>query len=208
MFPLNNLARKELIICLFLLPVERSMSLPVHQSMTSLSAGTEAILAKPMPVYTPDFSVKAITDVRYLKILRTYYIAAYRASILERSAAPHEMDKHEDAFTKEWIRATSDHPDMRNNAEFCNAVIESVTKDSPTKTSPGSPKKGGSLKGTPPPTKKTASPVSGKKLSPPVDKNDNRRLRADSAKSDDSATDVESPLVTNCDGSASVGNAW
>ena len=35
--------------------------------------------------YVPDFTVKAISDVEYLRIARPHYIAAVRATCLERS---------------------------------------------------------------------------------------------------------------------------
>jgi hypothetical protein len=57
------------------------------------------------PTYTPDFSVKALTDVQYLKIHRAHYIAAYRATLVERHPKSHPVTQDdEDPFLKEWSR--------------------------------------------------------------------------------------------------------
>ncbi|XP_064631604.1 metal transporter CNNM4-like [Lineus longissimus] len=58
------------------------------------------------PTYNPDFSVKALTDVQFLKIHRAHYVAAYRATLVERhpKSSHHETQDAEDPFLKEWSR--------------------------------------------------------------------------------------------------------
>jgi len=66
--------------------------------------------------YIPDYSVRAITDLQYIRIRRAHYMVALHATLLERqrrqaqsdgSQGPPAVtsDDEEDAFTKEWRRA-------------------------------------------------------------------------------------------------------
>lgn len=87
-----------------------SNSLSKQTSVTSISSASDSIYSK-QPQYNPDFNVKALTDLQYLKIRRSHYIAARRATMMERQPKTPEGDLLEDPFIKEWNRATSIDPD-------------------------------------------------------------------------------------------------
>lgn len=75
--------------------------------------------------YVPDFTVRALTDLQYMRIRRVQYVAALRATLLERRHRQHALadgsgvagtaggpssmqsEDDEDTFTKEWQRAQS-----------------------------------------------------------------------------------------------------
>lgn len=82
------------------------------QSMISLTGSSDQVYMRPVK-YTPDFTVKAMSDLLYLRIRRPHYVAALRATLLERTPKNAD-DGMEDAFSKEWKRAISvpdpDHP--------------------------------------------------------------------------------------------------
>ena len=62
----------------------------------------------PRAQYVPDFSVKIVADSQYLKINRDHYVAAKRATAMERrgGAADNESTSRDDAACqKEWSRA-------------------------------------------------------------------------------------------------------
>ena len=68
-----------------------------------------------LPAYSPDFSVRAITAVQYLRIRRVHYLAARRTTYMMTST--HEADRcHEDAFHKEWHRTVASSSISRNNS--------------------------------------------------------------------------------------------
>ena len=89
------------------------------QSISSLSSGTEVYSKQTQ--YIPDFAVRCISDVQYMRIRRAHYIAAQRATELERqqprdSATLNDL-KVEDHFSKEWQRATSIDPDRKDKED-------------------------------------------------------------------------------------------
>lgn len=45
--------------------------------------------------FIPDYSVRAVTDVLYLSIKRTLYLAAKRATLMERSQKIEELGSSE-----------------------------------------------------------------------------------------------------------------
>ncbi|XP_076461512.1 metal transporter CNNM4-like [Babylonia areolata] len=60
-----------------------------------------------LPLYSPDFSVRAITAVQFLRIRRVHYLAARRTSCMMGSN-PGEDGSQEEAFHKEWHRTQAD----------------------------------------------------------------------------------------------------
>ena len=77
-----------------------------QQSISNLSTVSDS-LYMPRVQYVPDFSVKIVTDTQYLKINRGHYVAAKRATAMERRATDNESTPPDDAFQKEWTRAIS-----------------------------------------------------------------------------------------------------
>jgi len=88
--------------------------------MTSISSLSEIIGTtqhSPKTPYIPDFTVRAISDLQYIRIRRAHYLVALHATLLERQrrgtmqmdgtqeAQAATPDDDEDAFTKEWRRA-------------------------------------------------------------------------------------------------------
>jgi hypothetical protein len=85
--------------------------------MSSLSEAISSLHRSPSLPYVPDFTVRATTDLQYIRISRTHYLVALRATLLERgrraqldgsqqgTQAAHSDD--DDPFTKEWNRAQS-----------------------------------------------------------------------------------------------------
>nr|KAG5706696.1 hypothetical protein BaRGS_005766 [Batillaria attramentaria] len=57
-----------------------------------------------LPAYTPDFSLRACTNVQFLRIKRSHYLAARRATQMMTPSAA-DADQQE-AFKREWRRAT------------------------------------------------------------------------------------------------------
>ncbi|XP_078589007.1 metal transporter CNNM4-like isoform X5 [Branchiostoma floridae x Branchiostoma japonicum] len=60
-------------------------------------------------VYVPDYSVRAVTDVQYIRIRRAHYMAARQATLLERQPRTPAESGSEDHFRKEWEKATWHH---------------------------------------------------------------------------------------------------
>lgn len=59
-------------------------------------------------VYIPDFTVRALTDIEFIKVRRHQYIAAQRATLMERQPkTPREESDatSEDPFSSEWKKA-------------------------------------------------------------------------------------------------------
>ncbi|KAL8562755.1 hypothetical protein ACOMHN_022630 [Nucella lapillus] len=61
-----------------------------------------------LPLYTPDFSVRAITPVQFLHIRRVHYLAARRTSCMMASKPGGGDASQEEAFDKEWHRTMAD----------------------------------------------------------------------------------------------------
>jgi len=89
-------------------------------SMASISSLSEIIGTShhsPKTPYVPDFTVRAISDLQYIRIRRAHYMVALHATLLERqrrgtmqldctqAAQAATSDDDEDTFTKEWRRA-------------------------------------------------------------------------------------------------------
>ncbi|XP_066278501.1 metal transporter CNNM4-like isoform X6 [Branchiostoma lanceolatum] len=60
-------------------------------------------------VYVPDYSVRAVTDVQYIRIRRAHYMAARQATLLERQPRTPAGSESEDIFGKEWEKANKQH---------------------------------------------------------------------------------------------------
>jgi len=89
---------------------------PSLTSMSSLSEIIGTSSQSPATPYIPDYTVRAITDLQYIRIRRAHYMVALHATLLERQrrqaqsdgsqgAPAVTSDDEEDAFTKEWRRA-------------------------------------------------------------------------------------------------------
>lgn len=71
---------------------------------------SDAVVYSKNYAYVPDYTVRALEDLEYVKIKRHQYIAARRATMMERQPkTPRASDSaaapEEDAFTVEWKRA-------------------------------------------------------------------------------------------------------
>lgn len=76
-----------------------------QQSVSSISSASENVYSN-ASTYVPDFTVKSMTDMQYLRIRRGQYVAARRATMMERHPRTPDFDNtNEDPFTKEWKRA-------------------------------------------------------------------------------------------------------
>ena len=84
--------------------------------MSSLSEIIGTSHQSPTAPYIPDYTVRAITDLQYIRIRRAHYMVALHATLLERQRRQAQSDgsqgapvvtsdDEEDAFTKEWRRA-------------------------------------------------------------------------------------------------------
>ena len=82
--------------------------------MFNPSSQSDSIYVKQEP-YIPDFSMKAQDNILFLKIRRSHYIVARRATLLGRSK--HIDLKDDEVFTKEWTKA-SQLADKRQNLSF------------------------------------------------------------------------------------------
>ncbi|XP_035672465.1 metal transporter CNNM4-like isoform X21 [Branchiostoma floridae] len=97
-------------------------------ALSTLSAASASSFAFPIPlpkrivnqpqigisssqslVYVPDYSVRAVTDVQYIRIRRAHYMAARQATLLERQPRTPAESGSEDHFRKEWEKATWHH---------------------------------------------------------------------------------------------------
>lgn len=68
-----------------------------------------------LPPYVPDFSVRAITPVQYLRIRRVHYLAARRTSSMMSTRSAEEQC-HEEVFHTEWHRTVAANSISRNNS--------------------------------------------------------------------------------------------
>ncbi len=76
--------------------------------------GMQALFVEKGRAFIPDYEVKLLSDVQYLKIGRTLYRSAIRASQLERSErAPSEYDEMDEIF----FNSKKSKSDTANNAE-------------------------------------------------------------------------------------------
>lgn len=66
------------------------MESPVQGSLQSLNM--DALLRH---TFVPDYSVKAVTEVYYISVKRTLYLAAKRATLMERSQKSGELCSNE-----------------------------------------------------------------------------------------------------------------
>ena len=96
----------------------------VKDSVFNPSSQSDSIYVKHEP-YIPDFSMKAQDNILFLKVRRSHYIVARRATLLGRSK--HVDLKDDEAFTKEWTKA-SRLVENRNNSSF-DKMNEVVGKD-------------------------------------------------------------------------------
>ena len=90
--------------------------------------------SSPRTQYVPDFSVKIVADSQYLKINRDHYVAAKRATAMERrGAADNESTARDDAaFQKEWSRAIT----SVNTERFGDDALEAPEGDAVVKVPP------------------------------------------------------------------------
>jgi metal transporter CNNM len=124
-----------------------SSGMSKNHSTSSVSSATDSIYHRKVN-YTPDFTLKCVDDLLYMKISRAHYIAAYRATMMEKEPkTPQVLDSNnvlEDPFTKEWNRAISvSSPPNQDDLDLSGSQIhvemdsshddkESVTMTSPS----------------------------------------------------------------------------
>ena len=102
-----------------------AISAEIKDSVLNPSSQSDSIYVKHEP-YIPDFSMKAQDNILFLKIRRSHYIVARRATLMGRSKNM-EM-KDEEAFNKEW-KKVSLLVDKRNDlsTEKMNEVMTEVS---------------------------------------------------------------------------------
>lgn len=85
-----------------------------------------------VPTYVPDYTVRALTNLQYLCIRRSHYVAVRRATLMERqprainSLALSECSASTDNFSLEWQKAI----DMENNQDRSAAAVTASNKAS------------------------------------------------------------------------------
>ncbi|XP_078669083.1 metal transporter CNNM4-like isoform X13 [Branchiostoma floridae x Branchiostoma belcheri] len=118
----------------------QSNTTPQHQgrrasALSTLSAASTSSFAFPIPlpkrivnqpqigisssqslVYVPDYSVRAVTDVQYIRIRRAHYMAARQATLLERQPRTPASSESEDIFGKEWAKANKQHGSHKSSS--------------------------------------------------------------------------------------------
>jgi len=77
------------------------------ESMSSLSSLSST------SNYVPDYSVQVLTNSMYLRVHRNQYLAAIRATLMERTRGDKPGPNAEEVFATEWRRATSVDPEAR-----------------------------------------------------------------------------------------------
>ena len=104
-----------------------------HQSLTSISSASDSIYAK-QPSYVPDFNLKALENTQYLKIARSHYVAARRATLMERQPKTPDADSitGEDVFSKEWKRAISVNAAVPGETDSIKTLPSMMDGDSST----------------------------------------------------------------------------
>ncbi|XP_078669090.1 metal transporter CNNM4-like isoform X19 [Branchiostoma floridae x Branchiostoma belcheri] len=104
-------------------------------ALSTLSAASTSSFAFPIPlpkrivnqpqigisssqslVYVPDYSVRAVTDVQYIRIRRAHYMAARQATLLERQPRTPASSESEDIFGKEWAKANKQHGSHKSSS--------------------------------------------------------------------------------------------
>ncbi|XP_078589016.1 metal transporter CNNM4-like isoform X13 [Branchiostoma floridae x Branchiostoma japonicum] len=85
----------------------QSNTTPQHQGI--VNQPQIGISSSQSLVYVPDYSVRAVTDVQYIRIRRAHYMAARQATLLERQPRTPAESGSEDHFRKEWEKATWHH---------------------------------------------------------------------------------------------------
>lgn len=74
----------------------------VNDSILAPTSNSDSIYAKTSP-YIPDFSLRAVSQLLFLRLRRGQYIAARRATLMGRS---HIQNSEDETFTKEWKKAS------------------------------------------------------------------------------------------------------
>ncbi|KAJ8317655.1 hypothetical protein KUTeg_005559 [Tegillarca granosa] len=77
-------------------------ALRVSDSVLAPTSNSDSIYEKNSP-YIPDFSIRAISQLLFLRLRRAQYIAARRATLMGRSKM-HNLE--DETFTKEWKKAS------------------------------------------------------------------------------------------------------
>jgi hypothetical protein len=67
-----------------------------------------------LPPYIPDFSVRVITPIQFLRIRRVHYLAARRTSYMLQMRNTDLC--HEETFHNEWHRTVASGSISRNNS--------------------------------------------------------------------------------------------
>ena len=86
------------------------------------STGSDSLYEKSEP-YVPDFSVKAASNLLFLRIRRAFYIAARRSTLLGQSVKVRDDDNV--AFSKEWKKATF----LSNLSSNCDPNMHLISRD-------------------------------------------------------------------------------
>lgn len=93
------------------------------ESMSSLSSLSSA------SNYVPDYSVQVISNSMYLRIHRNQYMAAIRATLMERQRGDKAGHNAEEVFSKEWTRATSAEPERQANEDPVKVDLNADKKE-------------------------------------------------------------------------------
>ncbi|XP_019635754.1 PREDICTED: metal transporter CNNM4-like isoform X12 [Branchiostoma belcheri] len=92
----------------------QSNTTPQHQGI--VNQPQIGISSSQSLVYVPDYSVRAVTDVQYIRIRRAHYMAARQATLLERQPRTPASSESEDIFGKEWAKANKQHGSHKSSS--------------------------------------------------------------------------------------------
>ena len=79
----RNLQLRKLYVCC-LLSFQIGPQSTVHSKSMSITSISSDVVSTRQTSYLPDFTLKAIGNVMYIKIRRAHYMAAYRATLMQR----------------------------------------------------------------------------------------------------------------------------
>lgn len=80
-------------------------ALQKQTSAVSIISLGELNLKQSQILYIPDFTVRAKTDLQYIRIRRAHYLVARRATLMERQQKSLQGITCEDQFEEEWRKA-------------------------------------------------------------------------------------------------------
>lgn len=98
----------------------------VNDNMLAPSSNTDSIYVKHEP-YIPDFTVRAIDTLLFLRIKRPHYIVARRATLMGRSQQDSKTE--DEAFTSEWKHLSKINQCNHNSVDTKIEIHEATTTE-------------------------------------------------------------------------------